>query len=390
MEGRQSSGTVGIEVKGNKLRLRLPRAVSIDSSRYISTKWDSSPDNRRRLQVIAWQIEADIKTDIIAVTLQSYIDLFKSTKIAIKPPSEPVTLSQLWVKYCNYKQPQLAATTYTQDYCKKWANHIAQLPQELDKAVAIRDTLVAKVSLDTAKRLITLLTACCNWAVKDGLLTDNPFNGMASGLKRPKAEKTIYPFSMTERDSILLAFQEHPHHNHYYHFVEFLFLTGCRTGEAIALRWKHVAKDFSYITFSESYSSKLRVSKGTKTGKARRFPCNVMLKALLAAIKPSNAKPEQYVFTSPTGLAINNSKFTSQVWKGCRAGKKQYKGILPSLIVGGSVEAYRCIYNTRHTFITMMLEAGLTIPQVAKLVGNSPEIVLRHYAGSSVLEVPVV
>ncbi len=30
----------------------------------------------------------------------------------------------------------------------------------------------------------------------------------------------------------------------------------------------------------------------------------------------------------------------------------------------------------------MALEAGVTVTQVAKWVGNSPEIVMKHYAGT--------
>jgi integrase len=211
---------------------------------------------------------------------------------------------------------------------------------------------------------------------------------MSADLKRSKTDRAIEPFSTTERDAILLGFEQHSSHRHYHPFVRFLFLTGCRTGEAIALQWKHIAPDLSSITFSESYSSKLKIRKCTKTGTSRRFPVNSDLQALLAAIRPLQPNPEDLVFTSHTGLPIDNSKFTSQVWKGCKVGKKTYKGILSPLVSSGAVGGYRCPYTTRHTFITMMLAAGLTCSQVAKLVGNSPEVILRHYAGGSVEEVP--
>jgi integrase len=54
---------------------------------------------------------------------------------------------------------------------------------------------------------------------------------------------------------------------------------------------------------------------------------------------------------------------------------------------------YRNLYQTRHTFITAVLETPITMPDgttrlldakdVAKLVGNSPETIYRHYAGAS-------
>ena len=45
-------------------------------------------------------------------------------------------------------------------------------------------------------------------------------------------------------------------------------------------------------------------------------------------------------------------------------------------------------YNTRHTFITLCISAGVPISDIASWVGNSPEIILKHYAGLTKTEVP--
>ena len=42
---------------------------------------------------------------------------------------------------------------------------------------------------------------------------------------------------------------------------------------------------------------------------------------------------------------------------------------------------YRKPYQTRHTFITLALDNGLDAKDVARLVGNSPEVIYKHYAG---------
>jgi integrase len=44
---------------------------------------------------------------------------------------------------------------------------------------------------------------------------------------------------------------------------------------------------------------------------------------------------------------------------------------------------YRKLYQTRHTFITLALDNKMDVKDVAKLVGNSPEVIYRHYAGQS-------
>lgn len=59
--------------------------------------------------------------------------------------------------------------------------------------------------------------------------------------------------------------------------------------------------------------------------------------------------------------------------------KRGWKAVLEIL---DGIE-YRKFYQTRHTFITMALKNGVDVKDVAKMVGNSPEIIYRHYAGQS-------
>lgn len=52
------------------------------------------------------------------------------------------------------------------------------------------------------------------------------------------------------------------------------------------------------------------------------------------------------------------------------------------LLLGCEI-AYRNPYQMRHTFITLALRAGMPVTDVAALVGNSPAIIYKHYAGVS-------
>jgi integrase len=40
---------------------------------------------------------------------------------------------------------------------------------------------------------------------------------------------------------------------------------------------------------------------------------------------------------------------------------------------------YRKLYSIHHTYITFRIDCGMDTKDVAKLVGNSPEIIYRHY-----------
>jgi integrase len=380
---------VGIENKQGKLRLRLPRAIAEGSSRYISTGLDTTPENHKKAQIVAWTIEEDVRNNQLDPSLERYRRSFVTQQKTIVQKEPEIDLLSLWYKYAEYKKSQLAPTTYIKDYVRKFPNHIKGLPtRQLKDAVVIRDHLLQTFTANTAKKVLTYFSACCKWGVKSKLITSNPFKDMASDIRKPKSQHKIDPFTIEERDAILAAFREN--RPHYLPFIQFLFLTGCRTGEGVALQWQHISIDCSYIMFSESYDGQLNIRKTTKTGLIRKFPCNSVLRQLLISIRPINPNPESLVFPSPTGQPIDNTKFTNQVWKGCRSGRKVYKGIVTELVKMGKVSRYRCLYNTRHSFISHCLEAGIPVTTIAKWVGNSPEIIMRHYAGClNDIEVPV-
>lgn len=388
---RQARGTVGMEDHRGKLRLRLPTTLTKEGqSRYMMTGLDASDYNRKQMRMLVALMDEEISTGHFDCTLERYKDKLESynrPQLTIVKPHQPQQdLGVLWDKYCEYMQPQLASTTYLRDYRRKYYNHIDALPtKDINQSIAIRDHLLATLSPNAAKRVIIHLAACCKWAVNSGMVKSNPFMGMSEDIKLPKHDlDAIDPFTRDEMNSIIKAFDvTRPH---YAPYVKFLFWTGCRPGEAIGLTWGHINPECTQITFCESYDSGLKVRKVTKTGKSRKFPCNAKLRALLLSIKPMGATKDTTVFTSPKGGLINASKFSTQVWQGCKSGTKTYRGVMQGLIDSGTIDRYRCPYNTRHTFITLMLAEGYTVSQVAKLVGNSPTVTLQHYAGNIIVQ----
>jgi integrase len=84
-------------------------------------------------------------------------------------------------------------------------------------------------------------------------------------------------------------------------------------------------------------------------------------------IKPELEDGEAFVFPGYSGGRLNTPSFRKNVWKP---------------ILKGLGIKYRKTYQTRHTFITLALEHGLDAKDVARLVGNSPEVIYRHYAGN--------
>jgi integrase len=286
------------------------------------------------------------------------------------------SLADLWDSYTEYKRSSLSPSTLAKDYHKIYRCINVHLPvKTLDKAIAIRDWLIANKSPLSAKKILTQFSACCNWAVKSQLIEDNPFEDMASDIKVPKGDREetdINPFSLEERDRIIEAFKENRYYKYYTPLIEFLFITGCRPSEAVALQWKHIASDFTMIRFEQAVmisQSGLTCKSGLKTQKKRIFPINNRLAGLLKSIQPVDVSGEAKVFPSPEGKWIDMHNLSGRAWK----------TVVESL---DGVE-YRKLYQTRHTFITMALKNGVDVKDVATMVGNSPEIIYRHYAGQS-------
>ncbi|MEH2009761.1 site-specific integrase [Nostoc sp.] len=357
---KAKSGTVGIEKYRGNFRLRLPRAIAEGSNRYISTGISiDSQGGYKQAQRLAWDIEDEIT--------KGKFNLSKHKATIKSEPIPLLTLVELWQRFSDHKKASVALSTHHKIYEGTWKRLISTIPhQSPDDAEVIKDWIVKTRPACTARQVVIHLCACMDWAVSQGLLSTNKFTGLSKTIKVSKGHH-IDPFTTAEMLAILHSFQG----SHYENFVHFLFLTGCRTGEAIALQWKQISPDYKTVTINATYYLELRARKPTKTKKTRQVPCNPQLVRLLQ--KLTRGQPTDQVFTSLEGCVINNHNFLLYHWR----------PKITQLIEQRLVERYRPSYNTRHTAITRMLESGLTAAEVARVVGNSPRVITEHYAGVS-------
>lgn len=382
---RKSKGKKGsVQFKNTKGRLQIvfsyPIEVDGEVQRkrfYISTGFEDTPLNRQRVGDTVKMIQRDIDYGEVDLSLKKYRPTASLTTISPIPPispnipSEPeLALHEIWEKYSHFKKAQVSPSTFTKDFTKQ-KNHVNRFPsQSLEDAILIRDYLLENLTLDAAKRCLTQLKACCSWAVEEGLIEANPFLSMK--IRAPKGlsdDEDINPFTKAERDLIIETFAKDRYYSYYTHYVRFLFFTGARPSEVIALQWKHVGK--SVIRFRQAVvvsEDGLKLKEGLKTQRKRDFPITPEVQAILKDVRGDICDEEAFLFPSPKGKYIDQHNFSTRAWK----------AVLEKCNI-----PYRKSYQCRHTFISLCVEAHINSTAIGRWTGTSAKMIDKHYGATN-------
>lgn len=364
---KAKSGSVQVKISNNRLQLVFSHG---GKRHYISTGFTDTPLNRKLVQDKAFQIQRDIEYGEFDPTYEKYKPESALTTVEAVVPITALapTLGEIWSRYVEVRQVGKSPSTLRM---YDWvANHIDRCPHKLPtESQAIFDWLTTHVPADSTKRLLTQFSSCCRWAKRSDLIDMNPFDGMAAEIKlNEKDDEDIDPFTREERDRIIATFQANRYYKYYAPLVKFLFQTGCRPSEALVLQWKHINPSFIQFEQAVVYAGRCGnvLKKGLKTQEKRKFPINAQLAELLQSIKPVKADPDALVFPSRKDKIIDWHNFSNRAWKTVLAS-------LPEI-------TYRNPYQTRHTFCSLCREENVASIQIAKWVGNSPEMIDRIYA----------
>lgn len=240
-----------------------------------------------------------------------------------------------------------------------WAGTIGDKPlrglkhSDILTALATRPDLSGK----TVNNRVSVLREALQLAVLDKLLTENPAGHIPSATWQ---RLPVDPFTADEAEAILAALALQPQVLNY---TAFKFFTGVRTGESFGLRWPNVDLPAGHAVISESIVG--GVEKGTKTNVARTVLLNSRARAALVAQKTHTYLAGKHVFLDPRdGLPWTERKF-----------RDYWVGMLKRLGI-----RHRKAYNTRHTYATAMLMAGMTPAFCAGQMGHSVQVFLDVYS----------
>jgi len=361
---RTPKGSVSVTEDRGRIRIRW----TYQQKRYSLNHSFVSVTNHLSARKLALQIEQDIALGHFDPSLLKYGS--NGNKPEVKPEGF-TALFEYWVK--NYKQMDCDVhTNYnsTRNMIRNWGK-------------VSPGNLVTKInsmpnSPVTFNRRLTILKAFVDWLVEQKIWDRNPLLSVKRRKQQKVKQDKREPFTVEEISKILAAVRTNAacsnyastKHSFYYPFLYFLFKTGVRNAEAVGLRVKHIDRDKKMIHIWEvlarslkSTTAKNRVRKSTKNEKERLLPLTSDLEAVLKPLLVGK-NPDDLVFHSPTGKAIDDKNFRERI----------FKKVLKHL---GIKE--RVLYAVRHTFGSRCIDQGMTPVMTAFLMGNNPETALRRY-----------
>lgn len=253
--------------------------------------------------------------------------------------------------------------------------HLALMRGDLITSTVLRRIISTTdwASPGVKRNAIVLLSTIFSSAVADGLISKKP----AASMELPKrSRKEIAPFTLEEADRIIERLYQNPFwpSRIYAAYFEFVFFTGLRLSEALALHWEVVDLEKRQVHVCRTVAQG-EVRDGAKTGRDRFVLLNSRALHALQYAKEhterrkkgvGRAKDSPYVF--PPSKNQEHVKGTSNV-------HHQWRPTLSALGV-----RYRLPYNCRHTYATMYLISGLNPAFIAQQLGHSVQMLLLTYA----------
>jgi integrase len=209
------------------------------------------------------------------------------------------------------------------------------------------------------KDIRTVLSVILEDAVKDEIIQNNPVRKAA---QLPVNEsKEINPFSTDEINRIL----QHAH-GQFKNFFAIAFFTGMRTGEILGLKWEDFNLDTFEITVQRTIGRGVISTPKTRSS-IRTIEVLDVLKPYVLSQFELTGNENSYLFLNEKGTHyFDSNKIRDYSWK--------------NALKNADVE-YRTIYNTRHTFASMMISNGEDILWVSHMLGHAhSEMTLRKYA----------
>lgn len=369
--GRSGSG---VEVRDSSIRIKFVLDGKTIRERVTlnGKSLEPTPANIK----YATRLAADVRRRI-AQGIFTFAEFFPDSPRAKAQDKEPETfgkLADLWLE----AQGRLADATRDQ-----YATAVRFWKKLLKENTLVKDIshkyLAAKIggypwpSAKTHNNYLIALRGIFALEYRGAAAINNPLGGIEN---MPTIKKLPDPMTIEERDTILADMASRYDARVHAYFL-WMFYTGMRPEEAIALRWSDIDWNRQVARVQRVRTFKGAERDGSKTNTERDVD---LLPQALDALK--TMKAHTYMLKveregdADTAADIFQNSVTGRPWHDERSQRDNYWR--PSLKRLGI--RWRKAYNTRHTFATVALMAGVPPAYIADQLGHSVKMLLDKYA----------
>jgi integrase len=338
--------------------------------RYAVQVYVGMVDGKRKYKTVygKTQKEADIKADELKVSLRKGMDISASND-SFK------TWANYWLVS---KRHEVSADRYNtlESRSKVWIDclynaQISQIkPFELQTilfSISAKSPYTGQpMAKKTIRGYVQVINAIFDFAIDNRVIDYNP----ANKLKAPQTAPSVQRRALTEKERQWVMDFEHRAKPS----AMLLMLSGLRRGEATALQWNDIDFENNKISVTKSYNFKQKEFKTPKNGKARVVTVPQVLIDYLQTLP----KVSLFVLTNAKGQMM-----TDDSWR------RMYESYMTDLNIeygfGGIEKAPSKFAPTkmpmiitpftphelRHTFCTIMYEAGIDALTAKEQLGHS-------------------
>lgn len=356
-------GTGGVELREGSIRVRFTyRGKARKETVYIGDEpMAPTPANAK----YATRLVAEIKRKI-ADNQFDYAEYFPHSPHANEPEEGVPMLHDLMDKWLQVHQVKGSTrTTYRNRLNNFWKPALKNRPI----TEYVYSDILAALSTGTwtsgksRNNELSLIKQVFELARLDKLIAENP----CVGIERAKHQKPgPDPFDLGEVRQVIEHLRAH-RDDQVANFVQFMFYSGLRTSEGIALKWRDI--DFQrremLIEGANVYDEE---SESTKTFEARIVKLTNSAMEAIERQKPHTMLEGGHVFHDPK----TNKPWAYQKITDVRS---FWASTLKKLGI-----RYRRPYNMRHTYATIGLMSGAKPAFLAKQLGHSLRMFFTVYA----------
>jgi integrase len=203
---------------------------------------------------------------------------------------------------------------------------------------------------------LKLLSGILSYAVSAGIISGNA----ARRIRRNPTRKITRYLSTNERKRLLAELDEvPPRYRTQALVVKMLLFTGCRRGEICTLRWTEAGKDV--LNLADSKTGARTVWLGPKA-------IAVLVEA--RAAQKNTGRCSEFVFPNPKNLQQGLGDFFN-FWR--------------NLLKRAGIVEFR-VHDLRHSFATDLVQKGVPLPVVSRLLGHSHIRMTARYAHASLAD----